>query len=539
MNTKYFIGVGGTGARIAEALLHVCAAGLGPDQLGIILIDPDDSNGNLDRTRRLLTGYLDARTRMKGFGGASRFFHTEIVTPTEPEDVVWRIFADRNVTLSSRINYDNLKSAGSPMANLMEVLFSEQELKTSLNEGFRGHPSIGAVIMSNMDESTDPWKWILERLANAPARPQEFDIFLAGSVFGGTGAAGVPTFGAPKMLKQRDGALIGRESPARSKVRLGGALVLPYFSFGLEGTRELEAKGQMFKRPDDFPLATRVALEYYAAKYDAVKQDGSRSLGFDEVFLLGDSLLQSVGTFGEGSTRQNNRPHYIELAGAFAALDFFREGDGTAKRETSFFTAGRTTAAVDWSSLPVSRRASQAKMMQGDVQLRMAAFATFAYALHTEGLPVLATRAKDRMESWYLKSFSKSAEQGDADPSATANRKSIEAVAEFGLTFLHWIANLDDPQSRVELFDRTRIFEYADNVAGAIIPAQRNTISSLVKSATPGALSKKGQFVDALTRTSPFATEAAAAGRFLHLFAASALTFCEGNYALNLTNREG
>ena len=42
----FFIGIGGTGAKCAEALIHLCAAGLGPDRCSIMLVDQDEPNGN-------------------------------------------------------------------------------------------------------------------------------------------------------------------------------------------------------------------------------------------------------------------------------------------------------------------------------------------------------------------------------------------------------------------------------------------------------------------------------------------------------------
>src|ERR1041385_6511722 len=60
MVTNYFLGVGGTGARVAEALIHCCAMGFGPKDLFILLVDPDQGNGNLDRTVMLLKHYDEA-----------------------------------------------------------------------------------------------------------------------------------------------------------------------------------------------------------------------------------------------------------------------------------------------------------------------------------------------------------------------------------------------------------------------------------------------------------------------------------------------
>ena len=41
MPTNYVIGIGGTGARVVEARVHCCAAGLGPEQLSLLIVDPD------------------------------------------------------------------------------------------------------------------------------------------------------------------------------------------------------------------------------------------------------------------------------------------------------------------------------------------------------------------------------------------------------------------------------------------------------------------------------------------------------------------
>jgi hypothetical protein len=45
----YLIASGGSGAKVAEALIHLCGAGLGPDSLQILSVDTDDNNGNRSR----------------------------------------------------------------------------------------------------------------------------------------------------------------------------------------------------------------------------------------------------------------------------------------------------------------------------------------------------------------------------------------------------------------------------------------------------------------------------------------------------------
>lgn len=61
MSKNYLIGIGGTGARVVEAAVFMCAAGYGPDELSIFLIDPDKGNGNLARTTNLIDLYKDCK----------------------------------------------------------------------------------------------------------------------------------------------------------------------------------------------------------------------------------------------------------------------------------------------------------------------------------------------------------------------------------------------------------------------------------------------------------------------------------------------
>ena len=64
MAKHYLIGIGGTGARVVEAVLHCCAAGFAPEgltDLTVFLVDPDEGNGNLSRTKTLVAQYQRAR----------------------------------------------------------------------------------------------------------------------------------------------------------------------------------------------------------------------------------------------------------------------------------------------------------------------------------------------------------------------------------------------------------------------------------------------------------------------------------------------
>ena len=57
MPRDYVIGIGGTGARCVEAIIYLAAAGLFESPLHILLIDPDQNNGNANRTKKLVSAY--------------------------------------------------------------------------------------------------------------------------------------------------------------------------------------------------------------------------------------------------------------------------------------------------------------------------------------------------------------------------------------------------------------------------------------------------------------------------------------------------
>src|SRR5437762_1746936 len=63
--TLYYFAVGGTGALSIEPLLHLCAAGLGPERLSILIIESDAGCPAVKRALGLIEAYDRVRS---GFG---------------------------------------------------------------------------------------------------------------------------------------------------------------------------------------------------------------------------------------------------------------------------------------------------------------------------------------------------------------------------------------------------------------------------------------------------------------------------------------
>jgi hypothetical protein len=72
MNT--LICAGGSAQRVLTAVLQFCAAGLGPEEIRILVVDPDGSNGNGADCRQLVELYMQCRKRFAGNLGTGSIF---------------------------------------------------------------------------------------------------------------------------------------------------------------------------------------------------------------------------------------------------------------------------------------------------------------------------------------------------------------------------------------------------------------------------------------------------------------------------------
>lgn len=527
MQENFIIGIGGTGSRVLEAFVHCCAAGFGPkEKVHLMLVDPDQANGNLDRTLKLVANYRALRERLAGqLNPRNPAFRTELVTAIDP---VWKVVDGTNQTLKSYIGYDDLQQRSPALKGLADLLFTEQERKTKLNEGFRGHPNIGAVVMSD-PPFNDPHS-ALGGLVAAKQPGKNARVFLVGSIFGGTGAAGFPTLA--KVLRKADIA------DGWGSFVLGGALVLPYFSFGDTPVNRGE---EMFVTQQDFPVATQAALHYYA----------ETNLPIDEYYFVGDSLSQEVGKFSPGKKEQLNRPHYVELVSALAAFDFFRapepgKSNGNAPRKRQYFIAGRTTATVGWNNLPVTREGETGNTPEGlrdELRRLISCFTLFSYSYLELGLAEYMPKIRQGIalkDNWFQEGFPeyKRSRTAATDPGNDDYRDLLDTkVAAYAKSFLGWVTGLaeyDESQNpRVQLINREALLRGGAQGHAAAPDAARlrplagegeagANLDSLVfgfeRASDKRRVGGKAGFVQQLNREHPHKPTQDPAVRFLNLF---------------------
>jgi hypothetical protein len=345
MNT--LICAGGSGVRVLEALLHLCAAGLGPASLRLLVIDPDGANGNGARVTDLVESYLEGHRRFAGrLGDGLNLFRTELdlldVGGRSAGLKTWSPI-EKGQRLREVLNVDLLDSTSTP-PEMVRLFFTQEEINMDLTQGFRGHPSVGAAAMSlvALKKGEQPWSQLVEKLRGDLAHDHGARVFLAGSVFGGTGAA--TFYPIARFLRT-----VPEVNHSRLKVAAGA--LSPYFRFEAASSGTDSAASRQAAKAERFPLATRSAVDFYEhLRLNAVTD----SWPFNAFYWVGDDSPLSV-PYAPGGPNQKNPSHFVELVTALAAVDFFSNPDDI---QGSCYAGSNGTDAetsLNWDDLPLAR----------------------------------------------------------------------------------------------------------------------------------------------------------------------------------------
>lgn len=405
----YAIGIGGTGAKCVESLIHLTVAGLLPanEQLYILFVDPDRANGSLGRAGELLGFYENCR-KNKVTAQDVNFLKNEIEI-ADPD--VWTPLADGVNQLENYFSYNTISENA---RHVFDVLYTPEEKATPLDKGFRGHPSIGAAVLATAVGFDDiqPWNRLWEKIQADLGQGEEVRVILFGSIFGGTGASGLPTI-ARLLQKKFD------DFPQNQKIKLGGVLMLPYFSFDKVNTREMKADSH------DFLLNTQAALQYYYQQKDLDS--------FDYAYLIGCPEQRSMRASQLGGNLQKNDPHYAELFAALGAIDFFGKTNFSNNRKYNL-TACRNSGMLAWSDLPsLPENEIKSKLMQM-TRFAVAYLSTYyPMLLNISNSPSLGSNAP-----WYVDFF----RFRNIEIKTRLNME-LKYAQQICRAFLEWFANIE------------------------------------------------------------------------------------------------
>ena len=153
MSKIFVFGIGGTGSRILRSLAMMLASGVkfGANEIVPIIIDPDVANADLTRTVSLLNNYTAIREKLQfSNDNRSRFFHTEIerILP----NYTLRINDTDDKSFQQFIEYASMSK---PNKAMTKMLFSDKNLESSMEVGFKGNPNIGSVVLNQIAHSAD------------------------------------------------------------------------------------------------------------------------------------------------------------------------------------------------------------------------------------------------------------------------------------------------------------------------------------------------------------------------------------------------
>lgn len=319
MAKLYVFAIVGTGSRVLRSLTMMMAAGvnMGTDEIVPIIIDPDVSNADLTRTVKLMNNNKKVRSYLNfSENTQTRFFRNDL------SQVVQNYIIQIKDTDDKKFNkFIDLSSMNRATQAMMRMLFSEKNLKSSMNVGFKGNPNIGSVVLNQIVASQN-----FESFANSFQSGDK--IFIISSIFGGTGASGFPL-----LLKTLRTNHTMPNFNLINNAEIGAITVLPYFKVTQDSDSEIDSS--------TFISKTKSALAYY-------EKNISNNNSINALYYLGDDASVTYNNH-EGGTAQKNAAHLIEFLAATAVVDFSNKthNNGTVNKELGLEYEGEGNITFD------------------------------------------------------------------------------------------------------------------------------------------------------------------------------------------------
>ncbi len=296
MSKLFVFAIGGTGSRVLKSLSFLMASGakLNVSTVVPIIIDPDAANGDVTRTIDILKTYQKIRKELPHIDSLDEsFFKPELRDITQNFKLN---IQNSDKKFKEFIDYSNLDTNNQA---LVSMLFSDLNLDSKMDVGFKGNPNIGSVVLNQFQNSKD-------YLDFQSSFEQGDKIFIISSIFGGTGAAGFPL-----LLKNLRSPKDGTPNAALLKsCPIGAISVLPYFGVKPNEDSSIDKS--------TFISKTKAALNYYEHNVT----NGS----INNMYYVGDDISKDYENV-EGNSGQKNDAHFVEIISALAILDFANQTD--------------------------------------------------------------------------------------------------------------------------------------------------------------------------------------------------------------------
>ena len=306
----FIFAIGGTGSRVLFSLTNLMAAGCFFDSVNIkeivpVIIDMHEgNNSNKQRAQIALRDYTQISDSVNvsemHFGdGGNRFFRYK-VNSLKDDDFNFNLPPIGAGTEATNFNtVINFTTLNEPTRKLVELLIPNDKLNDNLNVGFKGVPSLGSVVMNDIRNNP---RFI--RLFN---QFQQGDrIVIIGSLFGGTGASGIPVIA--KTIRECAAIQNFPNAAIVSQAPMAAIMVLPYFTVQPDGDSPINS--------DNFIRNTKAALKYY-------ERNGNI---FNSVYYVADQSTPAAHKVNDpGDGGQKNNAHFAEVIAAKQVFHFLSQ----------------------------------------------------------------------------------------------------------------------------------------------------------------------------------------------------------------------
>ena len=329
MAKQFFVlGIGGTGMRCIESLIHLCGMGMFDDtDIHLLALDTDKNNGNFSRLKEV----KDAYCNVKGQDGASR---TALSNSFFSANIKYYEFSPnygQKSTFKAMFNYGDTQYNHKEETDLADLVLSDNVEDFNLRHGYRAQTHLGSMMMyhSIIETAKSPasseLKTFLSELIKASQNGQP-KVFILGSVFGGTGASSIPII--PQAISKAAEIMSNGAANVLKSAYFGSTLLTAYFSFRTPSGSELNNQ-KVIATSDKFALNSQVAMMFYdddatvKTTYQKFYMMGTSNLNWDPMQRKAETITETI----TGGEPQTNDSHYIELLAACAALDFYNSDE--------------------------------------------------------------------------------------------------------------------------------------------------------------------------------------------------------------------
>ena len=203
---RYVLLVGGTGARLADALIVAASAGVFPEEKLNVLLADTDRRGV--QSASLVSAKMADYDRICQAALSKKGpFRTDVAFSSWPEKLPEDASTLAEYTADSEVD-----------ALLCQAIFDENAARLDLHEGFHGRRALGMVTYAGLlhDADLNPedsLSCMVDEMAESVHQGEEVRVVLAGSICGGTGAAGIAAL--TRYIRRR----------TENKVNLGAVLL--------------------------------------------------------------------------------------------------------------------------------------------------------------------------------------------------------------------------------------------------------------------------------------------------------------------------